>query len=244
MFTPDNQLVIVGESTAAGAGLTVVDPATGDVVQRIPEARAPMAVSPDGGSVAAREGDASPSSTIATGARRRVLTRTSRPVAVAFSPDGRTLVSATDQPTIEVWDPASGERTGVLAGHSATAGAIGFGADRNTLYSSGTDGTAIAWDLAGDRRLVRQVAPPDRTPDSLRTHVAPSPDGTRLSYLNGDQVGVDHFAVRGVGVARLAPNAQATTPSRRGTTGRPTVATWSRWATTKRPGCGTRRPAG
>jgi WD40 repeat protein len=134
-----------------------------------------------------------------------VLTRTSRPVAVAFSPDGRTLVSATDHPTIEVWDPASGERTGVLAGHSATAGAIGFGADGDTLYSSGTDGTVIAWDLAGDRRMVRQIAPPDRTPDSLKTHVAPSPDGTRLSYLYGDQVGVDHFAVRDVGSGPIGP---------------------------------------
>ncbi|MGH9235302.1 MAG: hypothetical protein ACRD0R_18420, partial [Acidimicrobiales bacterium] len=152
-FTPDNQLVIVGESAEAGAGLTLVDPATGEVVQTIPEARAPVAVSPDGGSVAAREGDALAVLDIATGARRRLLTRTSRPVAVAFSPDGRTLVSATDQPTIEVWDPVSGERTGVLAGHSATAGAIGFGADGTTLYSSGTDGTVIAWDLAGDRRL-------------------------------------------------------------------------------------------
>jgi WD40 repeat protein/DNA-binding SARP family transcriptional activator len=204
-FTPDNQLVIVGESTEAGAGLTLVDPATGDVVQTIPEARAPVAVSPDGGSVAAREGDALAIFDIATGARRRVLTRTSRPVAVAFSPDGRTLVSATDQPIIEVWDPASGERTGVLAGHSASAGAIGFGADGNTLYSSGTDGTVIAWDLAGDRRLVRQIAPPDRTPDSLKTHVAPSPDGTRLSYLYGDQIGVDHFAVRDVGSGPIGP---------------------------------------
>jgi hypothetical protein len=77
VFTPDNQLVIVGESTEAGAGLTLVDPATGDVVQRIPEARAPMAVSPDGGSVATRKEDALAIFDIATGARRRVLTRTS-----------------------------------------------------------------------------------------------------------------------------------------------------------------------
>jgi len=204
-FTPDNQLVIAGEGTDDEAGLTVVDPATGEVVQRIPEARAPMAVSPDGGSMAAREGDALAVFDVATGARRHVLTRTSRPVAVAFSPDGRTLVSATDQPTIEVWDPASGERTGVLAGHSATAGAIGFGADGNTLYSSGTDGTVIAWDLAGDRRLVRQIAPPDRAPDSLRTHVAPSPDGTKLSYLYLDQTGIDHFAVRDLGSGPIGP---------------------------------------
>jgi WD40 repeat protein len=218
-FTPGNQLAVVGEGTEGGAGLTLVDPATGDVVQRIPEARAPMAVSPDGGSVAARQGDALAVFDVATGARRLVLTTTSRPVAVAFSPDGRTLVSASDQPTIEVWDPASGERTGVLAGHSATAGAIGFGADGNTLYSSGTDGTVIAWDLAGDRRLVRQIAPPDRTPDSLKTHVAPSPDGTRLSYLYGDQVGVDHFAVRDVGSGPIGPERPSDHP----------FASWQDW---------------
>jgi WD40 repeat protein len=211
-FTPDNQLVVGGQSTEAGAGLTVVDPATGDVVQTIPEARPPMAVSPDGGSVAAGEGDALTIFDLATGARRRVLTRTSRPIAVAFSPDGRTLVSATDQPLIEIWDPASGERTGVLAGHSTTAGAVGFGPDGKTVFSAGADGTVIAWDLTGDRRLVRQIAPPDRTPNSLKTNVAPSPDGTRLGYLYGDQVGLDHFAVRDLGSGPIGPERSSDHP--------------------------------
>jgi WD40 repeat protein/DNA-binding SARP family transcriptional activator len=204
-FTPDGRLVIVGEGDDAAAGLTVVDPATGDVLQRIPDARAPVAVSPDGESLAARQGDALAVFDVGTGVRRRILTNTSRPVAIAFSPDGRVLASAADDRTIEVWEPASGERTDVLAGHTATAGAIGFDADGETLYSSGYDGTAIAWDLAGDHRLVREIAPPDRTPDSLARRVAMSPDGTRLSYLYGDQVGIDHFAVRDVGNGPIGP---------------------------------------
>jgi WD40 repeat protein len=204
-FTPSNQLVVVGGSPEGGAGLTVVDPATGDAVLTIPDARAPMAVSPDGGAVAARVGDALVIFDIATGTRRRELTTASRPVAVAFSPDGRSLVSAADQRTIDVWDAASGARRDVLAGHSTPAGALGFSADGETLYSAGADGAVIAWDLAGDRRLVRRIAVPERIPNSLKAHVAPSPDGTAVSYLFGDQLGVDHFAVRDLEGGSIGP---------------------------------------
>ena len=63
----------------------------------------------------------------------------------------------------------------------------------------------IAWDVSGERRFISQVVPPDLPRDDSDLLVTPSPDGTRVSYLSKDQVGIDHLAVRDLDTGVLTP---------------------------------------
>jgi DNA-binding SARP family transcriptional activator/WD40 repeat protein len=202
-FTPDGHLVVVGlglmHDPATGAvvvdpatSAVVLDPATGAVTATIAGAHAPGAVSPDGSTLVAGLGaalNALPGEQIgvfdlATGELRRELTgHTDALIGLAFSPNGRSVASVSDDRTAMVWDPETGERTAALEGHNGRVVGVGFSADGRTLYSSSLDGSVIAWDLGGGERLVRQFAPPVQTRAPTRDlRVSPSPDGAMVSY--------------------------------------------------------------
>jgi WD40 repeat protein len=207
-FTPDDHLVIAGMGVIPGCcGLTMVDPATGDVLLTDPDLHAPVAVSPNGKTLAAVTGRTLSTIAIvdlATGARRRSLTgHTAKLTDLAFSDDGGSLASGSEDFTVMLWDPVTGERTAVLEGHASWVyGGLDYGPDGTTLYSAAYDGTMIAWDLAGGRRFLRQVADPDRSPpcthlQACGTFIMANPDGTTLTYYeHQSQIGGDHFAVR------------------------------------------------
>ena len=65
---------------------------------------------------------------------------------VAFSPDGRTLASASWQ-TIELWNPFTGEHIGTFTGHPGWNRAVAFSPDGQTLASGSDYGTVILWDM-------------------------------------------------------------------------------------------------
>jgi WD40 repeat protein len=64
---------------------------------------------------------------------------------VAFSPDGRTLASAGTDRTVRVWDPASGQPTATLFGHTEIVFSVAFSPDGRTLATGSMDGTVRLW---------------------------------------------------------------------------------------------------
>ncbi|MGW1793644.1 nSTAND1 domain-containing NTPase [Streptomyces tubercidicus] len=70
---------------------------------------------------------------------------------LAFAPDGRTLVTASDDHTVKLWDSTSHRLLATLVGHVAGINAIAIAPDSRTLATAADDGTVRLWDLTTHR---------------------------------------------------------------------------------------------
>jgi WD40 repeat protein len=101
--------------------------------------------------------------------------------AIAFSPDGRTLVSTGDDRIVRIWDVQSGKLQRELHGHSDQVFAVAFHPDGNRLATAGREPDIHIWDLASGEDVAR-----------LRGHndyvfsLAFSPDGSTLISGSGE----------------------------------------------------------
>jgi WD40 repeat protein/serine/threonine protein kinase len=110
---------------------------------------------------------------------------------VAFSPDGRLVASASDDQTVRVWDPSSGEVRHVLRGHSDQLYAIRFTPDGRRIVAASQDRCVVVWDLeSGEvKRLTGHadvVVGVDCSPDSRL--VASASDDTTVKLWDAERL--------------------------------------------------------
>jgi WD40 repeat protein len=104
--------------------------------------------------------------------------------AVAFSPDGQTLVSASSDRTIRFWDLKTRQPSGEpLTGHDSRIQAIAYSPDGKILASGGFDNKVLLWDVA-TRKTVGQ---PLTGATGAIWAVAFSPDGKTLVAGSDDK---------------------------------------------------------
>ena len=104
-------------------------------------------------------------------------------VGVAVTPDGKTVVSGSNDETLKVWDPETGQCRATFKGHASSVTDMAVTPDGKTVVSGSSDKTLKMWDLAtgGCRATFKghtaTVWGPTVTPDG-KTVVSSSDDKT------------------------------------------------------------------
>jgi len=67
---------------------------------------------------------------------------------VSWSPDGKTLASASGDWTVKLWEAASGKERATLTGHTGSVRFVSWSPDGKTLASASDDKTVKLWDVS------------------------------------------------------------------------------------------------
>jgi WD40 repeat protein len=94
---------------------------------------------------------------------------------LAFSPDGKLLVTASADKTVRIWETVSGKCLYVLATHEDFVNGVDFSPEGKWVVTASGDRTARIWEAATGEELVELG-----WNESPRTCVAFSPDGKRI----------------------------------------------------------------
>ena len=184
VFSPDGKFLASG---GYDSRLRLWEANTGNHIATLRGGGDAVAFSPDGELLANEYGGDGIIGTIGlwdahTGELRHVLSKHHSPLTcMAFSPDGKTLVSASRDSEIVLWDiPTLRHRLSITTQHTEAVSSVAFSPDGETLASGSFDQTLRFWDpQTGEHKATLQY------PDAI-TSVVFSPDGRILAVGWGE----------------------------------------------------------
>jgi WD40 repeat protein len=97
---------------------------------------------------------------------------------VAFSPDGRHIVSGEWDSTLKVWDAETGAKLWELLGHDWTVNSVAYSPDGRFILSGSEDGTMRIWDARSEGLLPQLIG---HEPFPAYDLLAFSSDGRRIA---------------------------------------------------------------
>ena len=101
--------------------------------------------------------------------------------AVAWSPDGKRIASASGDHTVQVWDASDGNHVYTYHGHSADVSTLAWSPDGKYIASAGLDNSVQVWGATTGNLVYIYHGQND-----VIYNVAWSPDGTRIASASND----------------------------------------------------------
>jgi WD40 repeat protein len=180
--TPDDRFCVTGDGTA----FTVHEVSTGKVLRRFDIAGTVPPFWWPGRPLVT--GIGTPKLSLwdqATGKLLRTLEgHTSSILSATYSPEGKTLATASYDKTVKVWETASGKAVHTFSGHTAHVLTAAFSANGKLIASSGGDKLLLVWDVKSGKVLHTFKEPTSEAPA-----LAWAP-GSSVSLAAGDREGL------------------------------------------------------
>ena len=122
--------------------------------------------------------------------------------AVAISPDGKVLATASRDKSIKLWDYQTGMEIRTLIGHDHTVNGLAYSPDGKYLATSSADGTARVWEVLTGKEIFTSPRS-----EKYITDVAFNPDGKSFAYAGYSDSAAVYSIPAGKLIKRIEVNA-------------------------------------